>query len=1305
MTPEQWQRMQDLCLAALEQQSEKRSEFLETACDGEPELRRQIEELMCHYQHTGSFLEAPLRSEALRVFGEQIRCQPTPDGHLPGDVLLNRYRVVSSLGRGGMGEVYAVDDLDQGRRVALKTIRGGANYAQALYRFKQEFRSLADLQHPNLIRLYDLVSDGQSWMFTMELVDGVNFLQYVRPDGNLIEDRLRQALTQLVPAVEALHHAGKLHLDIKPSNVLVMQNGHVLLIDFGLVTELLPADATQTANLLGTPAYMAPEQYGSTPLSEASDWYSIGIMLYEVLTGRLPFSGSPFEIYRQKFEARPVAPADLVPEAPEDLSALCAALLERAPGVRPSGEEILRRVSKVTQLRTFEQARSKSEEAPFVGRETELQVLEQAYVQSRSGHPVLVSITGASGIGKTAVVRHFLQRLEHRGENVTLLTGRCYERESVPFKAIDSVLDSLTRHLSRLPAINVSTVLPRDVDAIVRLFPVLQQVETIAMAPASKIMPDPKEARRRAFAALKELLARLSDRCALVIFIDDMQWSDTDSFALLDEVIGGDDAPSVLVVFTHRSGDMDANNHLESLSSLVASKGIVRNLQVGELSCEDSLHLAASLLGAEQLNSHVLEAIARESAGIPLFIDQLAHFHRQTGERREVAERVVAGSQVDELNFAQFVASRIGALPAQASSVLELLALAAEPLRIDQLKKAAGFDIYDDAALPTLRTGKFVKTKQKRNRLEIEMYHDRIRDVVEARMAPDTRRQRHLALGISLEECGDADPASVASHFEQGEVFDKAALYSELAAEQATAALAFDKAARLYENALRLSLHPEARERQLRISMAEALVNANRGREAAAQYLQAGTGAAGTEALQLQQRAAEQLVWCGYLEEGLSLLKQISAALGLRLTTGRRLSVSRFLFRRLQIWLRGLQYRERNATSIPPRELLKVDVCWSLATGWSAIDSRRGVEAQALHLLLALRSGEPGRVALGLAGEGGYATLRGRRTLRHASKLLRLATEVATRSGNAHALGVATFCSGMEAWMHGNFARASEFFTRAGEIYLRDCKGVIWERETTQIFRLACFAWMGRLSDLSRILPPLRRDAEERGNRYATASLLLWTRYWLVHLADDNPDLAEQEITTAIDRWPDDSYYLQHFWALLGKLEIALYRGDAKAAAEAPGDQWRALRPALMHKNPVREFLAAHLEGCRLLAAASVAENSGPTRDRLLRAAGVEINRIRSQELISSDAMAYLFTAGVAAIRSDTGTAIRLYEAAERGFQSADMCLYVAAAMRRRGELLGGDQGRALITAADDRMRSQGVKSPSRLAATLAPAR
>src|SRR5215467_3018405 len=137
---------------------------------------------------------------------------------------------------------------------------------------------------------------------------------------------------------------------------------------------------------------------------------------------------------------------------------------------------------------------------------------------------------------------------------------------------------------------------------------------------------------------------------------------------------------------------------------------------------------------------------------------------------------------------------------------------------------------------------------------------------------------------------------------------------------------------------------------------------------------------------------------------------------------------------------------------------------------------------------------------------------------------------------------------------------------------------------------------MGQLPDLSRILPPLRRDAEERGNRYATASLLLWTRYWLVHLAEDNPDLAEREIDTAIGQWPSDSYYLQHFWALLGKLEIALYRGQREAAAESPGKQWRALRRTLMHKNPVREFLAAYLEGCRLLAAASVVEGSGPVR-------------------------------------------------------------------------------------------------------------
>ena len=142
-----------------------------------------------------------------------------------------------------------------------------------------------------------------------------------------------------------------------------------------------------------------------------------------------------------------------------------------------------------------------------------------------------------------------------------------------------------------------------------------------------------------------------------------------------------------------------------------------------------------------------------------------------------------------------------------------------------------------------------------------------------------------------------------------------------------------------------------------------------------------------------------------------------------------------------------------------------------------------------------------------------------------------------------------------------------------------------------------------------------------------------------------------------------------------------------------------------MHKNPVREFLGAHLECCRLLAGASVAESSGPVRDRLVRAAGIEIKRIRAQGLMSSDPMADLFSAAAASIRGETETAARLYEAAEKGFQSADMCLYAAVAMRRRGELLGADQGRALVMAADYRMQSQGVKNSERLAATLAPAR
>jgi serine/threonine protein kinase len=248
-----------------------------------------------------------------------------------------RFSVSRKLGAGRMGVVYeAVDQLTK-KTVALKTL--SRTEPEHIYRLKREFRELADVSHPNLAALYELMSEGRHWFFTMELVRGVTFTQYVRPqlehsfygDSTIVRDsesvpseadtvefdssrliydsaevassaeappicfyeldesRLRPALRQLAEGVHHLHELGKLHRDIKPSNVLVTGEGRVVILDFGLVEDVEPA--ARDTLLVGTPDYMSPEQGAQLPVSPPSDWYSVGVILYEALTGRLPFTG------------------------------------------------------------------------------------------------------------------------------------------------------------------------------------------------------------------------------------------------------------------------------------------------------------------------------------------------------------------------------------------------------------------------------------------------------------------------------------------------------------------------------------------------------------------------------------------------------------------------------------------------------------------------------------------------------------------------------------------------------------------------------------------------------------------------------------------------------------------------------------------------------------------------------------------------------------------------------------------------------------------------------------------------------
>ncbi len=420
-----------------------------------------------------------------------------------------------------MGVVYEAFDRERGQTLALKTLTHFD--PAALYRFKQEFRAIADVHHVNLVRLHELVAESDHAFFTMELVEGVDFLAYTRADPESRKpgagspgsaspadvQKLRVSLRQLAEAVQAVHGAGKLHRDIKPPNILVTADGRVVLLDFGVATDLARRGdgATEDLGVVGTISYMAPEQALDEAPTPAGDWYSVGVLLFEALTGRSPFEGDAMAVLSMKntVDARP--PSELCPDVPPDLDALCSMLLARDPEKRPPGTEVLRRLGATRSSRPFASplpVADADRSAMLVGRESELGALRAAFDAMVSGRSMTVRLGGASGMGKSAIVGSFLDGLSERGEAL-VLRGRAYERESVPYKAFDSVVDAVSRHLLQNEEAGEPLNLPRDIDLLARLFPVLRRVPSIGVGSADAIV-DPHLVRLRAFVALRELL-------------------------------------------------------------------------------------------------------------------------------------------------------------------------------------------------------------------------------------------------------------------------------------------------------------------------------------------------------------------------------------------------------------------------------------------------------------------------------------------------------------------------------------------------------------------------------------------------------------------------------------------------------------------------------------------------------------------------------------------------------------------------------------------------------------------------------
>jgi tRNA A-37 threonylcarbamoyl transferase component Bud32 len=1213
---------------------------------------------------------------------------PSSPGVMPSTELpaFPGYELLRELGRGGMGVVYQARDLKRQRAVALKVMQWVG--PDELYRFKQEFRSLADLNHPNLVSLYVLHHDPQ-WFFTMELVEGAPFLTHVRgaprggPLASVQIERLRAALVQLAEGVLALHSAGKLHRDIKPGNVLVDRDGRVVVLDFGLAAELDRQGQYLSAHprLLGTVAYMAPEQAACKAVSPASDWYAVGVMLFEALTGRPPFEGTPMMIMLDKQNIEPPSPADIVPGAPPDLADLCVALLRRNPADRPSGEEVLRRLR--AHVGSAPAARpAPGLEVPLVGRERHRAALHDAFAAVKSGRAVVQAVHGRSGAGKSALLRSFLDELAEQ-EGAVVLAGRCYEQESVPYKALDSLIDALSRYLEGLPALQAVALLPRDILALARVFPRLRRLEVVASYPRrGGDVSDPQELRRRAVASLRELLGRLGDRQPLVLAIDDLQWGDMDSAAILAELLAPPDPPVLLLIGCYRSEDVGTSPCLAAFARLAALVE-ERELAVEPLGPEERRALVLALLGPEA--GEVADAIARQSGGYPFFVHELVRY-LQSGS-------TLAGGTAGDFTLGEVLWARVGQLPQPARALLEVVAVAGRPVRLDSACRAA--EVAEERpALALLRSGRLLRAAGAAERNEVETYHDRVRETVVAHLEAAVRQRHHRRLAEVLEEGPACDPELLAVHWQGAGERVKAGEHYARAAEQAAEALAFDRAAKLFRLSLELRPVQGAQEQIVRARLGDALAGGGRGAEAAREYQSAAelaerTGDAGA-AVELQRRAALQYLSSGRVDAGLAALGAVLGAVGLRLCATPRRAFWSLVWQRLRLRLRGLGYRKRAASEVPAEELKALDICLSAAVGLGMVDPIQGAYFQSRGLLLALRAGEPERLVKALALEACHESIAGNRGRRRTDKLLWAAAELAHEVNLPYPRAMVSLARGVAAALEGDWARGRLLCDEAEGIFRELCTGVMWELGTAHRFALWPLMFMGEVAEIRRRLPGLMKEAQERDDLYGMSNLSLVIRTF-VRLAGDEPQRARAELGEVMDLWSQQGYQVQHMNRLYDEAIIDLYQGDGASAWRRVAEQWPLVqRSHLLRVQQVRIFLF-HMRGRCALAIGGPAE------------AQREARALWREKAAWASALAQLLEAGVAAQRGDAKGAQGALGDAVKRCEATGMRLFAAAARRRLGELVGGDEGRLLIEQADEWMRGQQVVSPERTTALLVP--
>jgi eukaryotic-like serine/threonine-protein kinase len=739
---------------------------------------------------------------------------------------LNHYELTALIGEGGMGRVYRATDTRLGREVALKVLPPEvAADEERLGRFRREARALAALNHPNIVTIYSVEECEGTHFLTMELIEG-RTLDAIIPPGGLATERFLAIALPLAESVAAAHAVGLTHRDLKPQNVMIGSDGRVKVLDFGLArfTDAPSPDGrpshaistmlhTQEGLIVGTLPYLAPEQIDGRTADARSDIYALGVVFYEMATGRRPFvHDSTVALLAAIIRDHPVPVASLAPALPPEVHTAIMRCLEKDPGARfPNAAALghaLRDMSLPPITRELSASLSPSgfrhsavaigsvaaarlSGSPLVGRESELSRLLDRLDAAASGHGGLVLLGGEPGVGKTRLSEDVMR--EGNARRFLALAGHCHESGTTPYGPFVELFEQLLR---AIPDDQLRDLFGADAAELARLVPKVHRFVD-GMPPSAPREPD--QQRRALFSAIADILRRLATRQPLVLLLDDLHWGDEATIALLQHIVPQLTELPVLCLGTYRDVTTDMGPPFERELAIFVRQERTLLLPIRSLTRDAVGELLAACARREPPPDFV-DTVFHQTAGNPFFVRELYQHLAEDGHLLNDDGSWKRGLTIDALDVPEGVRLVIGRRLSRLSEPTQrMLTTAALMGRYFELRLVEAMGpVEGDAFLDAVEEAegaKLVSALRGSRETRYAFAHELIRNTLLSRLSLPRRQRLHARAATVMESVYGA--AALPSHapemayhlVEAGPASDEAQAihYLTLASDQAIA--------------------------------------------------------------------------------------------------------------------------------------------------------------------------------------------------------------------------------------------------------------------------------------------------------------------------------------------------------------------------------------------------------------------------------------------------------------------------------------------------------------------------------------